>query len=247
MNRAVVCLALAASCAMTFAASAAEPAPVALLSVATGSATLDLARPETMRPVFYAKPLPYTEEMIGKLGDIAARHALLANERVAAENERNAAITLQADRDEWNRREDVARNELTKSNLGKAVLRVPEAFSFAMTNGLPFVILHADADGFMPVPPNVLFVRLLFEEPRFNPPPPFLPNTSDVPIKATLPVMLKVEDAAGNAVAVEKFEQTLVARNPDKLVGPAQRTFIEALVSKAVETAVSKLPGPLGN
>ena len=244
MNRTVLRLALVASCAAVFSAFAVESVPVALLSVATSSATMDLARPETMRPVFAAKPLPFTEEMILKLGDAAAAQALAANERVAAENERNAAIAYQTDRDQWNRRENLAYHEFLNSNLGKAVLKVPAAFSSAITNGLPFVILYADADGFMPVPPNVLFVRLLFEEPRFNPPPPFLPNTSDVPIKATLPVMLKVEDAAGNAVAVEKFEQTLIARNPDKLIGPAQQAFVDSLVAKAVETAVGKLPRP---
>lgn len=245
MNRAVLRLALVASCAVAFAAPAAEPIPVALLSVATGSATLDLARPETMRPTFVAKPLPYSEEMILKLGDSAVRHALVANERVAAENERNAAIAIQADRDTWRRREDFARHELTKNDFGKAVLGVPEAFSSAMTNGLPFVILQADADGFVPVSPNVLFVRFLFEEPRFNPPPPALPNTSGMPIRAAMPVTLKVEAADGKTVSLGKFEQTAVARNPDILIGPSKRTFMEALVAKAVEAAVAKLPSQI--
>lgn len=223
-------------------AFAAEPVPVALSSVATSSATLDLARPETLRPTFIAKPLPYTEEMILKLGDSASRHAMVANERVAAENERNAAIAAQADRDEWNRRENFARHEFQKSYLGKAVLKVPEFFPLAITNGLPFATLRADSDGFVPVFPNALFIRFLFEEPRFNPEPPVLPNTSDRPIKVTLPVMLKVEDAAGETIAFEKYEQMAVAYNPDKLIGPAQGAFMEALVAKAVETAVSKLP-----
>lgn len=242
MSRLVFGLSPAVCLAVALSVRAAGSVPVALLSVATGKATLDLARPESMRPVFYPKPLPYTDEMILKLGDLSARHAMLANERVAAENERNAAIVLQADRDEWSRRENLARHELRNSNLGKAVLKVPELFSTAITNGLPFVMLSADSDRFVPAIANALFVRLLFEEPRFNPPPPVLPNTSDRPINVTLPVMLKVEDAAGNAIAFEKYEQTAVASNPDHLIGPAQRTFMEALVSNAVETAVSKLP-----
>lgn len=241
MNRTVLSLALVASCAVTFALHAAESVPVALLSVATSSATLDLARPETMRPTFVAKPLPYSEEKILKLGDSAAKHALVANERVAAENGRAAAMALQADRDTLRRRENFARCELRKSALGNAVLKAPIAFSSAITNGLPFVVLHADADGFMPVSPNILFVRLLFEEPRFNPPPPVLPNTSDMPIKAAMSVTLKVEAADGKTVSLVKFEQAAVARNPDKLVGPAQRTFMETLVSNAVETAIAKL------
>ena len=125
MNHIALFLAIVAGGMAAPCASAAESVPIALLSVATGSATLDLARPDTMRPVFSAKPLPYAEEFILKLGGSAAKHALVANERVAEENERNAAIAFQTDRDKWNRREDFARHELRNSLIGKAVLKVP--------------------------------------------------------------------------------------------------------------------------
>ena len=63
-----------------------------------------------------------------------------------------------------------------------------------------------------------------------------------MPVKVILPVLFKVENADGNAVMSEMFEQTAVARNPDNLIGPSRQAFIEALVAKAVETALAKLP-----
>lgn len=51
--------------------------------------------------------------------------------------------------------------------------------------------------------------------------------------------------AYGKTVSLGKFEQTAVARNPDILIRPSKRAFMEALVAKAVEAAVAKLPSQI--
>lgn len=245
MRRAIVLFVCLSAVGIAAVPAFADSAPVALLSVATGVATLDVARPESQRPVVVQKPLPYAESFIRGLRGPAQKHALEENERVAAENERAAEIAVVASRETRDRREAVARRALGGSDLGRAVLRVPEFFSAAATNGLGLVLLRVDGDGFVVgAPEDARLVRMFFDEPRFNPPPPPLPAISNDPIRASMSVTLKVESPSGETVLLETFEQTATARNPDALVGSARKTFLETLVKAAVSSAAARIANP---
>lgn len=231
---------LAAIGAASIGAGVAFAAPVqtALLSVGTEEATLDLARPESQRPVAAVLPLPYSEDFILKLQDFAQSRALATNERVAAENARALEIAVQTDRDERERRHVVAEYTLSQSDLGMAVLKAPIWFDAALTNGLGLVALTPDADGYVAAADDARLVRILFGEVRFQPQPSPVPNTSNEPVKATLPVTVKIESPAGERLLLESFEETMRFPN-DALLGPARAKSLEALVKSAVAKAVS--------
>ena len=222
--------------------SAVASTPVCLLSVGTEEATFDIARPESMRPKALVSESPHAESEIGKLSGPAQFFAVAENRAIAVKNEREALVAVQADRDARDRRERAALHTLSATALGRSALNARERFSVAVTNGLPFVPIHADSEGFVSAPDDAVFVRLLFGEPSFSPKPPVLPNTSDTPVKGTLPVTLKAESPRGELLLLESFEQTAVARNPDALVGAGVDKFVDYLAGEAVRTAVSKLP-----
>ena len=221
---------------------AAASIPVCLLSVGTEDATFDIARPASLRPEALQSAPAYSGDDVAALSGPAQFHALVENRRVSAENARAAAIAVQADRDGRDRRETAALHALSATDVGRAALHARERFGAAVTNGLPFVLVHADSEGFVDAPANAVFVRLLFGEPSFSPKPPVLPNTSDTPVKVSLPVTVKAENPAGETLFFETFEQTAVARDPDALVGPGIGGFVDRLAAEAVKTAVSKLP-----
>lgn len=230
---------LAAAALFAVAASAAD---IALLSVATDECTLELARSGRMRPVPVVQALPYGEEFILSLEGPAQKHALLENERVAAENGRRAALAVQQDRDTQERRETEARHVLGQSDLGKAVLGAPAFFADAVATNRGFSVSHADTDGFITAADDARLVRLLFGVPRFNPLPAPLPNTSNEPIRVTLPVTVKVESPDGDSLLLETVEQTLTAPDSDALIGPARAAFFERLVRSGVESAIRLIP-----
>lgn len=221
-------------------ALAASAADIALLSVATDEAALELARSETMRPVSEAQPLPYGEDFILSLEGPAQKHALEENERVTAENGYRAALAVQRGRDARERRETEARHVWEQSDIGQAVLKVPAFFAEAAAANRGCSVLHADADGFVAAGPDARLVRLLFGVPRFNPQPEPLPNTSDEPIRVTLPVTFKAESPAGDTILLETFEQSATAANSDALLGPARGRFLARLVRAAVEETVRR-------
>ena len=222
-------------------AALAAPVQTALLSVGTESVTLDLARPEAQRPVVEVLPLPYSEDFIVKLGDLAQMRALAANERIAAQNARAAEIAVQADRDERNLRHDRAVYTLSQSDFGKAVLKVPAWFDFAATNGLDLVVLSPDADGYIAAAEDARLVRILFGDVQFNPTPSPVPNTSNESVKATLSVMLKIESPTGERLSLESFEETMLFPN-DALLGPARAKSMETLVKSAVAKVATRIP-----
>lgn len=232
-------------CAMlcTGAAFAAAPVQTALLSVGTEEATLYLAYTEAERPVAETKPLPYTEEFILKLEGLAQAHALATNERIALENARAEETVALVSREERTRRHVIAEFTLSQSDLGKAVLKAPIWFDVAVTNGLGLVVLSPDADGFLAPADDARLVRILFGEVRFQPQPSPLPNTSSELVKATLSVVVKVENPAGERLALESFEESMRFPN-DALLGPARAQSLEALVKAAVAKAVTKVPAP---
>ena len=221
----------------------AAPVQTALLSVGTEDTTLDLARPESQRPAAPILPLPYSEDTIVLLKGLAQDRVLAANERIAIENARAVEIAIQTDRDERERRHVRAVHDLSQSDLGKAVLKAPEWFEVALTNGLDFIFLSPDAYGYVAVADDARLVRLLFGELRFNPIPSPIPNTSNERIKVTLPVIVKVENPAGERLHLESFEETKQFSN-DALIGPARAQSLEALVHASVVTAVTKIPLP---
>ena len=223
-------------------AEAASAAGIALLSVATGECTLELARSGKMRPVPVVQPLPYGEEFLLSLEGPAQKHALKENERVAAGNGRRAALAVQQDRDTRERRETEARHVLGQSDLGKAVLESPAIFADALATNRAFSVLRADADGFVAAADDARLVRLLFGVPRFNPLPAPLPNTSNEPNRVTLPVTVKVESPEGETILLETFEQTLTAPDSDALLGPARAAFFKRLVCAGVESAIQRIP-----
>lgn len=228
---------LALSALFALAASAAD---IALLSVATDEAALELARSEAMRPIPEPQPLPYGEDFIVSLKDSAQEHALAANERIAAENGYRAALAVQRDRDVRERRETEARRVLGQSGIGQAVLEAPAFFAEAAATNRGCSVLHADADGFVAAGPDARLVRLLFGVPRFNPQPAPLPNISNEPVRVTLPVTFKVESPAGETILLEPFEQSATAANSDALLGPARGQFLARLVRAAVEETVRR-------
>ncbi len=231
-------------CAMLCTGAAlAAPVQTALLSVGTEEATLNLARSEAERPVAEVKPLPYTEEFILKLEGPAQARALAANERVAAENEKAEKDAELAYRDMLKRRHEWAMCALSRDDFGKAVLKAPAWFAVAASNGLDLVVLSPDADGFVAAAEDARLVRILFGAVRFQPQPSPLPNTSNEPVKATLSVMLKIENPAGERLLLEAFEESMRFPN-DALLGQARAQSLEALVRAAVDKAVAKVPAP---
>lgn len=218
----------------------AAPVQTALLSVGTEEATLYLARPESQRPVAAVLPLPYSEDFILKLEGLAQSRALATNERVATENARALEIAAQTDRDERERRHTLAEYTLSQSDLGKAVLKAPIWFDVALTNGLDLVALSPDADGYVSAADDARLVRILFGDVRFQPQPSPVPNTSNEPVKATLPVTVKIENPAGERLSLESFEETMRFPN-DALLGPARAKSLETLVKAAVAKAATKI------
>ncbi len=221
-------------------AFATPPVPVALLSVATEAATLTVATPESRRPVFTPKPLPFSDDILAKLTDYALVDAVKANAKAAEKNEKDAAIFAQRDRDLREKRENAARHEFSLSDLGKAVAKSPGFFSEAVAGTKGLSLLSSDVDGYVKAPESARLVRILFGEPRKNPVVE-TPGTSNVPVILTMKVLIKIETSDGKKLKSESFEQTEKFANPDKLLGPAYSMALEQLVKDATAAVVARL------
>ena len=219
----------------------APPVPVALLSVSTAEATLDVAAPETRRPVATPVPDPYPEDVLQHLSGSALPDARAANERVAEANRKAAAIVAQADRDRRESRENAALHAFSLSELGKAVAKAPGFFREEAGKSRTISLLRAGEDGYFEAPETVRLVRLHFGSPRKSASAVEVPGTSNAPVSLSMTVTMKVESADGETLRSETFDRVRSYANSDSLLGPAYAEAVENLVRSAVEEAVARL------
>ncbi len=221
---------------ITFGASS---TPVALLSVATEAATLDVATPESRRPVFTPAPEPYLAADLEKLSDIPLARAMAANERVKKANAKSQAVFDQETKDRQEKRENAALHELSLTDLGKAVIKAPGFFRDAVSSVEELSVLPVGEDGYFNAPEDACLVRLYFNEPRKSANAAEVPGTSNVPVTLTMTVTVKIESTQGETVQTKTFDQTESYSNSDKLLGPAYAEAVERLVRAAVIETVS--------
>ncbi len=216
-------------------AFAAPSRPCALLSVATSAATVELARPDSQRPVL--SPLPYDLEFVLKLTGDAQLHALMANEKVQKAN----AKLLFADQVTRKEQRENAEEKLSESPLGRAVRNVGTVFCECIPKDGTLVNLPPNADGYVPIAGDPVLVRLHFSEPKITPPIAPVPNVSNEPVKVALTVMLKVESMTGETLFLKTFEQAHQYPNPDRVIGSKYDGVIETLVKECMAEVVKIL------
>ena len=222
-------------------AFAAKPIPVALLSVATEEATLELATLESRRPVATPVPAPYPESVLKKLSGDSLRVATAVNARVARANAKAAAVLAQEDREKRETRENEALHAFSLSELGKAVSKAPGFFRYEAGRTEEMVLLRVGEDGYFEAPESARLVRLHFGVPRKSASAAEVPGTSNAPVSLSMTVTMKVESASGETLQTETFDQSASFANSDELLGAAYAVAVENLVKAATENAVGKM------
>lgn len=218
-----------------------------LLSVGTEKATVELAHtPVKVAPVVQKEP--YSEEFILKLSGEGQAQALRENARIRESNERAlqagetaAQKMIVADNVDRAAKRKAAEEQLSGDPLGRCVLHVSDLFGKSIPKDCSFMECRPDADGIVPKSDGTLYVRLLFSPYSTTPPIAKVPGISNDPVTLKLPVMLKVESAAGKCLLFETFEQTAKYPNPDRILGANLEKALDALVRDAVKKSISVL------
>ncbi len=229
-----------------------EPLPVALLSVATDAAWLEISRPESRRPPVALAPLeaePWSMEQIREMGDAAQAEMIRENGAVRARNrqiEEENALRIQravsADLTDTRSRQRVARANLLQTPLGQAALSAADTFASVCSSNANLAVLAPQGESFyLPDVDGAALVSLLFQEPKKTPPPANVPGTGFDAIRLTLPVMLKVEEPDGRVRLKKSFERELVVPNTDSLLGKGYERALTRLANDAVVEVVRLL------
>ena len=225
---------------------------VALLSVATDTVRLEVGRPESRRPPIALLALekePYSMEDIQKVSDTAQAAMIRENGKVRDANRRIEAINndriekaVLADSVDTHERQELARGKLAQTPLGRAVAAAPQLFGPACSNNGALVVLAPRRDDvYLSATDDDLLVSLLFQEPKMTPRPSPAPNTSNEPVLLAMPVMLKAESQAGRLFFTQSFDQTLVVRDQDRLLGKGYAPILEQMVRDAMREVARRL------
>ncbi len=221
-------------------AFATNPVPLALLSVATEEATLELATPESLRPIATPTPVPYPDSVLEKLSDDALLTATAANAQVAQANTTAASMLAQADRDKREKRENAALHAFSQSELGRAVAKAPGVFREEVARTQTVSLLRVGEDGYVAAPESARLVRLHFGIPRKSASASAVPGTSNAPVSLALTMTMKIESSDGRTLATETFDQSASFTNSDELLGASYVVAVEKLVKAATKAAAEK-------
>ena len=96
-------------------------------------------------------------------------------------------------------------------------------------------------DVYLSVADDVLLVSLLFQEPKKTPGPSPVPNTSNEPVRLAMSVMLKAESQKGQLFFTQSFEQSLVVRDQDRLLGKDYDKILEQMIRDAMREVARRL------
>lgn len=228
------------------------PRQVALLSVSTDTVWLEVGRPESRRPpiaLLTPEKEPYSMEDIQKVSETAQAAMIRengkvrnANRQIEAVNENRIEKAVLADSVDTHERQEIARGKLAQTPLGRAVATVPQLFGPACSsNGALVVLAPRRDDVYLSVADDVLLVSLLFQEPKKTPGPSPVPNTSNEPVRLAMSVMLKAESQKGQLFFTQSFEQSLVVRDQDRLLGKDYDKILEQMIRDAMREVARRL------
>ena len=187
-------------------------------------------------------------EEIRAMGDAAQAEMLRENRAVRdrnriimEENDVRLQRAAAADLADTHSRQRVARQTLSQTSLGRAVLAAAEAFGPACSsNGNVVATAPIGDDIYLSDETGAVFVSLLFQKPQMTPLPPPVPGTSSLPVHITLPVIVKAESEDGGALLMKTIEQTQKVTNPDCLFGEAYDKILLRMALDALDK-VAKL------